>query len=105
VLKVGAGVGGAEENRKGLVAIVIGSLVSAGYAVLAKTRLVVEETGFTTPLGAGATNLGTSYSMALIGVGHLVGMAVGIAMFVGLVIARFVLLPWYTAGGAPAGTG
>jgi putative OPT family oligopeptide transporter len=103
VLKVGAGVGGAEENRKGLVAIVIGSLVSAGYAVLAKTKLVAEETGFTAKLGAGATNLGTSYSMALIGVGHLVGMGVGIAMFVGLVIARFVLLPWYTAGGVPAG--
>jgi putative OPT family oligopeptide transporter len=66
---------------------------------------VVEETGFTAKLGAGATNLGTSYSMALIGVGHLVGMGVGIAMFVGLVIARFVLLPWYTAGGAPVGTG
>jgi putative OPT family oligopeptide transporter len=105
VLKVGAGVGGAEENRKGLVAIVIGSLVSAGYAVLAKTKLVVEEIGFTAKFGAGATNLGTSYSMALIGVGHLVGMGVGIAMFVGLVTARFVLLPWYTAGGAPAGTG
>jgi len=103
VLKVGAGVGGAEENRKGLVAIVIGSLVSAGYAILAKTKLVVEEIGFTAKLGTGATNLGTSYSMALIGVGHLVGMAVGIAMFVGLAIARFALLPWYTAGGAPAG--
>ncbi|HTM96591.1 MAG TPA: oligopeptide transporter, OPT family [Croceibacterium sp.] len=105
VLKVGAGVGGAEENRKGLVAIVIGSLVSTGYALLAKMKLVVEETGFTAKIGAGATNLGTSYSMALIGVGHLVGMAVGIAMLVGLVTARFVLLPWYTAGGAPAGTG
>ena len=103
VLKVGAGVGGAEENRKGLIAIVIGSLVSVGYSLLAKTKLVVEEVGFTAKLGAGATNLGTSYSMALIGVGHLVGMAVGIAMLAGLIIARFLLLPWYTAGGAPAG--
>jgi putative OPT family oligopeptide transporter len=30
-------------------------------------------------------------------------MAVGIAMLVGLVTARFVLLPWYTAGGPPIG--
>jgi putative OPT family oligopeptide transporter len=104
VLKVGAGVGGAEENRKGLIAIVIGSVVSAGYALLAKTKLVVEEVGFDTRFGSGATNLGTSYSMALIGVGHLVGMAVGLAMLVGLVTARFVLLPWYTAGGPPVGT-
>src|SRR5687768_2396134 len=42
VLKVGAGVGGAEENRRGLIAIVISSLVSAGYFMLAKTRLVAE---------------------------------------------------------------
>jgi putative OPT family oligopeptide transporter len=104
VLKVGAGVGGAEENRKGLIAIVIGSVVSAGYALLAKTKLVVEEVGFDTRFGPGATNLGTSYSMALIGVGHLVGMAVGLAMLVGLVTARFVLLPYYTAGGLPVGT-
>src|SRR5687768_6756491 len=42
VLKVGAGVGGAEENRRGLITIVVGSLVSAGYFMLAKTRLVAE---------------------------------------------------------------
>ena len=34
--------------------------------------------------------------MALIGVGHLVGMAVGIAMLVGLIISCFVLVPWQT---------
>ena len=104
VLKVGAGVGGEEENKKGLVAIVSGSLISAGYAVLAKTGLLAEEAAFTARIGAGASNLGASYSMALIGVGHLVGMAVGVAMFVGLIIGWIVLLPIYTAGGAPAGT-
>jgi len=104
VLKVGAGVGGEEENRKGLVAIVGGSLISAAYAVLAKTGLLAEEAAFTTRIGAGATNLSASYSMALIGVGHLVGMAVGVAMFIGLIIGWIVLLPMYTVGGAPAGT-
>ena len=34
--------------------------------------------------------------MALIGVGHLVGLAVGIAMLVGLIISWFVLVPWQT---------
>src|SRR6188768_4291603 len=37
VLKVGAGVGGAEENRRGLAAILMSSIASAGYFVLAKT--------------------------------------------------------------------
>ncbi|HVF37685.1 MAG TPA: oligopeptide transporter, OPT family [Sphingomicrobium sp.] len=104
VLKVGAGVGGAEENRRGLIAIIISSLVSAGYFMLAKTRLVAESAERSFRVGAGATGVSASLSMALIGVGHLVGMAVGIAMIVGLLIARAWLLPWLTASaGLPPG--
>lgn len=104
VLKVGAGVGGAEENRKGLAAIVLGSVLSAGYAVLAKMKLVAEEAATVVKIGSGATSFSTSFSLALIGVGHLVGLAVGVAMLVGLVIGWLVLLPQFTAGGPPAGT-
>src|SRR3712207_7744710 len=43
VLKVGAGVGGAEENRRGLAAMVGGSLLSAAYPLLARMRLVAED--------------------------------------------------------------
>lgn len=96
VLKVGAGVGGAEENRRGLRMIVWSSLVSAGYAVIAQTKLFATEASRTFGLGSGATTVTTSLSMALIGVGHLVGMAVGIAMLVGLIISWFVLVPWQT---------
>ena len=104
VLKVGAGVGGAEENRRGLMAIVVSSLVAAGYFILAKMRLVAEAAEKSFRLGSGATGVSASLSMALIGVGHLVGMAVGIAMIVGLIIARLFLLPWLTARtGVPAG--
>src|SRR5438132_11009931 len=39
VLKVGAGVGGAEENRRGLVMIIWSSVVSAGYALLAAMQI------------------------------------------------------------------
>ena len=104
VLKVGAGVGGAEENRRGLMAIVLSSFVSAGYFILAKTRIAAEAAEKSFRVGAGATGVSASLSMALIGVGHLVGMAVGIAMIVGLLIARAFLLPWLTAStGIPAG--
>ena len=103
VLKVGAGVGGADENRKGLSAILAGSLLSAGYTLLAKMKLVAEEGGTAVRLGSGATSFSTSFSLALIGVGHLVGLAVGAAMLVGLVIGWIVLLPQFTAGGPPAG--
>ncbi len=103
VLKVGAGVGGAEENKRGLAAIVLGSALAAGFALLVRMKLVAEEAGGAIKLSGGATSLSVSFSMALIGVGHLVGMAVGIAMLVGVVIGWIVLLPHYTAGGSPPG--
>ena len=96
VLKVGAGVGGAEENRRGLKMIVLSSLVSAAYAILAQTKFAATEAARSFKLGGGATAASASLSMALIGVGHLVGMAVGIAMLVGLIISWFVLVPWQT---------
>jgi len=106
VLKVGAGVGGAEENRKGLRAILYSSIVSAGFALLTQLKVAAAEAATTFRLGAGATTLSTSLSMALIGVGHLVGLAVGTAMFVGLLISWLGLVPWLT-GVTPiaAGTG
>src|SRR5688500_6391666 len=94
VLKVGAGVGGAEENRRGLKMIVLSSIVSAAYAILAQTKLAVTGASRSFGFGAGAKTVTSSLSMALIGVGHLFGMAVGIAMLVGLIISRFLLVPW-----------
>ena len=94
VLKVGAGVGGAEENKRGLAAIVISSLVAAAYAILAQTRILAADAAKTFKFGAGATSVSTSLSMALIGVGHLVGLGVGIAMLVGMILSWFVLVPW-----------
>ena len=97
VLKIGAGVGGAAENKKGLTAITVAALVSGGYFLLAQMKLVGAEAAKVFPVGAGASQVSASLSMALIGVGHLVGMAVGIAMLVGLLIGWGVLVPWLTA--------
>ncbi|MCY7281233.1 MAG: oligopeptide transporter, OPT family, partial [Sphingomonas bacterium] len=96
VLKVGAGVGGAEENRIGLRMILWSSIVSAAYALIAQTKVVATEASRSFGFGGGATTVSTSLSTALIGVGHLVGMAVGIAMLAGLIISWFVLVPWQT---------
>lgn len=98
VLKLGSGGTGGAENAAGLRAIGAGSAVSALYALLAKMGLVAEETSRAVRFGSGATAFSTSFSLALIGVGHLVGLAVGVAMLVGLVIGWLVLLPHYTAG-------
>ncbi|MEO6360767.1 MAG: oligopeptide transporter, OPT family [Sphingomicrobium sp.] len=96
VLKVGAGVGGEAENRIGLRMIIWSSLVSAAYALIAQTKVFATEAARSFGFGGGATTVSTSLSMALIGVGHLVGMAVGIAMLAGLIISWFVLVPWQT---------
>jgi putative OPT family oligopeptide transporter len=104
VLKVGAGVGGAEENRRGLRAMIIASLMSAAYPLLGKMKLVAEQVTGTFRIGAGATTLSSFMSFAYLGVGHLVGLSVGLAMLAGIIIGYIVLLPIYTAGGAPAGT-
>src|SRR5215217_2983239 len=41
VLKVGAGIGGAEENKRGLRMIVWSSIIAAAFYLLAQTRLLV----------------------------------------------------------------
>jgi putative OPT family oligopeptide transporter len=104
VLKVGAGVGGAEENRRGLRAMIFGSLMAAAFPLLGKMKLLAEQATGTFRIGSGATTLSAGLSMAFIGVGHLVGLAVGLSMLAGIVIGFIVLLPYFTAGGAPAGT-
>ena len=104
VLKVGAGVGGAEENRRGLRAMIIASLMSAAYPLLGKMKLVAEQVTGTFRIGAGATTLSSFMSFAYLGVGHLVGLSVGLAMLAGIIIGYIVLLPIYTTGGPPVGT-
>jgi putative OPT family oligopeptide transporter len=107
VLKVGSGVGGAEENRRGLLLIVWSSIASAAFYALAQTRIFVSDAAKSFTVGSGATTVSASLSMLLIGVGHLVGVTVGIAMLVGLIISWGFLVPHYTAlaGAIPAGTG
>jgi putative OPT family oligopeptide transporter len=104
VLKVGAGVGGAEENRRGLKAMIFASIISAAYPLVAKLKLVAEQVTGTFRIGAGATTLSAGLSMAYVGVGHLVGLSVGLAMLAGIVIGFIVLLPVFTAAGPPPGT-
>ncbi len=98
VLKVGSRAGeGAEENQRGLRTILLGSLISAGFALLGAMKLAALEVSKNFKLGAGATGVSGSLSFALIGVGHLVGLSVGVAMFIGMVIAWAGLMPALTA--------
>lgn len=98
VLKVGERTEGAEDNRIGLRIITLGALVSAAFALLANLKVLANSITAYFRVGAGGSMFGASLSFALIGVGHLVGMTVGIAMLVGLVISFGIILPFRTIG-------
>jgi putative OPT family oligopeptide transporter len=99
VLQVGSGSrDGAEESARGLWVLIWGSLASAGFAILTQTKLVAAEAAAWFRAGAGATGLAGGLSFALLGVGHLVGLSVGMAQLLGLVTGWWVLLPNLTAG-------
>lgn len=105
VLKVGAGSReGGEESARGLGIIVVNAVVSAGFAILTQTKLVAAEAATYFRVGAGATGISGGLSFALLGAGHLVGISVGMAMFAGVVIGWWILLPILTSGGSITGT-
>ncbi|WOC13627.1 OPT family oligopeptide transporter [Gordonia sp. MP11Mi] len=99
----GDGTKGVDQNRGGMRAIVVGSLGAALFSLLGSLKLLATEASVAFKVGSGATMLSGSLSLALIGVGHLVGVAVGIAMLVGLVISFFVMLPIRTWGAGQGG--
>ncbi|TGX52623.1 oligopeptide transporter, OPT family [Sphingomonas gei] len=100
VLKVGSNSrAGDIENASGLRVLVLGALFSGGFALLAKMKLVAEEAGKNFAVGGTATGFSTSWSMLLIGVGHLVGISVGAAMFFGMLISWTVLVPYFASSG------
>lgn len=120
VLKVGSR--GAEqtesavrENKSGLLIVIVGAVVSAGYALLVAGRVFAGEAArfFKLPaaLGGGATGMGFGMQFALLGAGHLIGLTVGLAQLFGLVLAWAIAVPiltspdtiaWLTAHGIPS---
>jgi putative OPT family oligopeptide transporter len=103
VLKVGSGTRGETkdetgEAREGLVAVILGSVASAGLAILTATRIAAGQvTGFFRIGALASSGYDVAFSLALVGAGHLVGLSVGMAMLTGLVIAWAVAVPILTS--------
>ncbi len=98
VLRVGDAQGGAEENKRGLHVILVGALSAAAVSLLANMKVIGSSISGAFRVGVGGTMVGASLSLALIGVGHLVGITVGIAMIIGALISYGILLPIRSAG-------
>jgi len=107
VLKVGAGTRGDAKNetgedtgeaREGLVAVILGSVASAGLAIVTATRIAAGQiTGFFRIGALASSGYDIAFSLALVGAGHLVGLSVGMAMLTGLVIAWAIAVPILTS--------
>ena len=101
VLQVGAASAeGADENKAGLSALLWNSIIAAAFTLLTQMKLAGAEVARWFAVGSGATGIAGGLAFALFGVGHLVGLSVGMAQLVGLVTGWWVLLPILTQGGA-----
>jgi len=102
VLKVGAtgdeASPDAMERQRGPIIVLVGALVAAGAQIVSYTGAAAAGLTQFFRVGSGATGITLGFSLALFGAGHLVGISVGLAMLVGLIIAWGVATPLLSAG-------
>ncbi|MBV8063038.1 MAG: oligopeptide transporter, OPT family, partial [Nevskia sp.] len=111
VLKVGVGAEGegaaraAEAGRAGLLTVIVGSVVSALFAVVEATQVFASDfvDYFRIRGSTAVSGYDFGLSLALFGVGHLVGLSVGVAMLVGSLIIWGGVMPWLTVAHPAAG--
>ena len=103
VLKVGSGDSAhaqdVEHGRAGLLAVLWGSIVSAAFALIIETQVFASDLTQNFRIGkkGGVSGYDFSLSFLLFGIGHLVGLSVGIAMLIGAVIGWGWGVPHYSA--------
>src|SRR5213082_1486702 len=104
VLKVGSGGDAAdahdvEHGRAGLLAVLWGSIVSAVFAVIVGTQIFAADVAQTFRIGRRGAVSGYDFalSFALLAIGHLVGLSVGIAMLIGALIGWGWGVPHFSA--------
>src|SRR5881227_1647084 len=104
VLKVGSGGGAAdahdvEHGRAGLLAVLWGSIVSAAFALIIETQLFASDVAQNFRIGRKGAVSGYDFSLSflLFGIGHLVGLSVGIAMLIGALIGWGWGVPHYSS--------
>jgi putative OPT family oligopeptide transporter len=103
VLKVGSGdaehASDIEHGRAGLLAVLWGSIVSAVFAVVVATQIFASDVAQTFRIGRRGAVSGYDFSLsfALLAIGHLVGLSVGLAMLIGAVIGWGWGVPHYSS--------
>ncbi|WP_233841911.1 oligopeptide transporter, OPT family [Dyella sp. 2HG41-7] len=105
VLKVGSGEvveasdsAAVEGGTSGLMAVVVGSIVSAVFYIVVQTKIFASDMAQYFRIGdrGAASGYDFSLSFALFAVGHLVGLWVGLAMLFGAIIGWGWAVPHFT---------
>src|SRR6185295_20059303 len=86
------------ERKRGPLIVGVGALASALVQVVSATGVAATGLAKFFRLGSGATGINLGFSLALLGAGHLVGISVGLAMLLGLIIAWGIATPLMSAG-------
>jgi putative OPT family oligopeptide transporter len=104
VLKIGSGgdkenAAEVEHSRAGLLAVVWGSIVSAVFAIIVATQVFASDVAQIFRIGRRGAVSGYDFSLsfALLAIGHLCGLSVGIAMLIGACIGWGWLVPLYSS--------
>ena len=103
ILKVGSGEH-RDSNKAGGLREILGGGIVAGIVALCTSgfKVLAGEIGFWFHVGRGMTQMPLGFSTALVGAGYLVGIASGIAMLIGILIAWLGFVPYFTITGTPA---
>ncbi|TYZ20785.1 OPT family oligopeptide transporter [Selenomonas ruminis] len=101
ILKIGSNSAKDSKQGNGLKEIMSGGVV-AGIVALLSNGFQVLSGGLSLwfHVGRGMTQFPIGYSTALVGAGYLIGIASGLAMLVGILIAWAGFVPFYTITGA-----
>ncbi|MBR1696195.1 MAG: oligopeptide transporter, OPT family [Selenomonas sp.] len=97
ILKVGSNATADSQQGSGLREIMSGGIVAGLVALLSKGFQVLSGgLSLWFHVGRGMTQFPIGYSTALVGAGYLIGIASGLAMLVGILIAWAGFVPFYT---------
>ena len=97
ILKVGSNAATSAKHGSGLKEIMSGGIVSGIVALLSSGFQVISDgLSLWVHVGRGMTQFPIGYSTALVGAGYLVGIASGLAMLVGILLAWAGFVPFYT---------
>ena len=105
ILKVGSHSGETSKSGSGMTDIVSGGAVAGIISLCANGfKVLGDSMSFWLPVGSkGITQIPLGFSTALLGAGYLIGIASGIAILVGVLIAWAGFVPYFTNMFAPDG--